>query len=663
MRDDTRRKLAAIMFTDLVGFSALMSQGEDHALDVLDEHNRLIEKAIQRRNGKLLKRLGDGIFAEFNSASDAVECAIEIQEQLRTYNAAQSMENQIWVRIGLHVGDVVVRGNDLFGDGINVAARLEPLAEPGGICISEAVFQLIKSHMDIEIFSPSEAHLKNIPGTQIVYFNPARPDVDNTFQTTQNKIQAGITRNIVAAQSIAVLPFTDMSPEKDQEYLSDGIAEELLNLLARVPELFVAARTSAFSYKNKEVGVEQISRQLNVAHVLEGSVRKAGDRIRITAQLIRAENGFHLWSGSWDRTLVDVFALQDEIATIVVEQLKHTLLTKPELTTSKATRYPADPVAYEAYLKGRFHWYRFDEQDLDLSIRYFRQSLTADPEYVMAYVGLADALATRAHLGLVRSKTAYPKAKKLLQRALQLDSDLAEAYDLTARIQFAYDWDWDAAESSFRRSIDLNPALPDAHAVYSQLLGLQGRWLESMQEIELASLLDPLNPWYQLERAERLAWSGDVEEGLAKVRLIAEANQGWGLVSRSLWGLAYATGDHELALDSLRSYYRLIGEEAAAELLDVNLVNHSYPSIMECLGSRLAGISSRPYVDPIELAEIYAHANNEEKMFGFLQQALDQRESRLVYVFVDPVFAGHQTDSRLLAIRTAMDLDNSYGES
>jgi len=294
--------------------------------------------------------------------------------------------------------------------------------------------------------------------------------------------------------SIAVLPFKDMSPQHDQEHLCEGLAEELINALAQVKGLKVAARTSAFSFKGKDVDIREIGRQLNVGSILEGSVQKSGARLRVTTQLVCVEDGYHLWSERFDRTMKDVFAVQDEISLAVVEKLKVELLAgEKERVTKRHTR---DEKAYELYLKGRYHWNRRSPKDMVMAVDYFQRAIDRDPHYALPYVGIADVFNMLAEFGFIEPQAAYLKSRSLLQKAQEVDDLLSDLYVSLALITYAYEWDLPAAECLARRSIELNPQNGWAHGWQAEILGMQGRSEEALEEAKKAIEIDPLSPMH-----------------------------------------------------------------------------------------------------------------------------------------------------------------------
>src|SRR5687767_6278475 len=382
------RQLAAIMFTDIVGYTAMMQQNEDKAVAVIKHYNASLEIWVSHFNGQVLNYYGDGSLCIFSSATDAVNCSLAIQKDLKN-------EPVVPLRIGLHIGEVFFEDAKALGDGVNVASRVQSLGQENSILISEEVHDKIKNNASVTATSLGHFDFKNVGKSMEVFaltneglFVPQRKKMQGKLKKKNHQkrniivvlsfillIVAAffIYKNFfakndkVADKSIAVLPFADMSAGKDQEYFADGLSEELLNLLAKIPQLRVAARTSAFKFKGEKIDVKEVAQKLNVAHVLEGSVRKSGNKVRITAQLVKATDGYHLWSQTYDRTLDDIFVVQDDIAGEVVKALKLTLLGAPLVTRSR----PVDPEAYNLALQGRFFLERRSQKDLERAVDYF----------------------------------------------------------------------------------------------------------------------------------------------------------------------------------------------------------------------------------------------------------------------------------------------------
>jgi len=344
------RKLAAIMFTDMVGYTALVERNEPLALELLEEHRRLLRSIFSKHQGFEIKTIGDGFLVEFSSALAAVQCGIEIQEMIVNRNSADPEQGRFQVRIGIHAGDVVRRANDVIGDGVNIAARIEPLAGAGDICISQQVFDQVENRIANPLKRMGQVKLKNMMRPLEIYWVGYKGAASGPDVVPVNKSSA-------TEKSIAVLPFLNLSSEPENEYLSDGLTEDLIMAFSRLKGLRVPARTSSFAFKGKNEDIRRIGDQLNVKTILEGSVRKAGNRLRITAQLINAVDGDHLWSQTFDRDMQEVFAIQDEITREIVDALEMQLVGAGDQPLGKHGTY--NPDAYQLYLQARYHFNKF----------------------------------------------------------------------------------------------------------------------------------------------------------------------------------------------------------------------------------------------------------------------------------------------------------------
>ncbi len=370
------RQLAAIMFTDIVGYTALMGEDEQKAFEILNKNRKLQKPLIEQYGGRWIKELGDGVLASFNTVSDAVNAAIKIQEACKNAKDFQ-------LRIGIHHGEVVFEEDDIFGDAVNIASRIQALAPIGGIWISESVHNNVSNKKEIKTKIVRAETLKNVKERILIY-----EVITNNDASDQSDLVSDKPTKKLPEKSIAVLPFVDMSSSHDQEYLGDGLAEEILNSIVHLNDLKVAGRTSSFQFKGKSIDLREVGEKLGVGVVLEGSVCKQGNRLRVTAQLINVEDGFHIWSQRYDRVMDDIFAIQDEIALAITEQLKITLIEKDREKITKTSTHNAE--AYELYLKARFHLYRRGSSILK-GLEYSKQAIAIDPNYALAHACYADA--------------------------------------------------------------------------------------------------------------------------------------------------------------------------------------------------------------------------------------------------------------------------------
>lgn len=475
------RQLAVIMFTDISGYTALMGQDEEKAITILEQNRQLQKPIIEAHGGRLIKEMGDGIMASFQSASDAVKAAMEIQARCK-------IQQRYQLRIGMHLGEVLFENEDVFGDGVNIASRVQSITPAGLIYVTEAVYANISNKKDFHGKFLREEQLKNVQ-------QPIRIYQVEQASGLQIKEMASGSRDI--GKSIAVLPFVNMSSDPEQEYFSDGISEEIINMLAQVPELKVSGRTSSFSFKHKDADLREIGNVLNVKYILEGSVRKAGNLLRITAQLINADDGFHLYSERFDRELKDVFAIQDEISLAILDAIKIKLLKKEEGAVLK--KNTGDLAAYEYYLKGRFHINRMTPDDFRKAIQYLDQAIEIEPGYALAYANRAFCYMNMVDFNWIPPEKGKPEVLMNARKSFELDENLAESNLAVGRIKLHWEWEIEEAAVIYKRAIAINPNYAESHIQLGMCLALLERKQEAIERAEMAASLDPLsvlNLWY-----------------------------------------------------------------------------------------------------------------------------------------------------------------------
>ncbi len=501
------RRLSAIMFTDTVGFTASTQGDESASLELLRRQQELVRPLLAIHQGREIKSTGDGILVEFDSALKATQCAVNIQRRIHERNA-EGDSAPIRIRIGVHLGDVVAQGSDILGDAVNVAARIEPLAEPGGICISAAVQEQVRNKIPDRLEKLPSALLKGV----------AVPiDVYRVVLPWNARESAAATPT---PAGIAVLPFTNISPDPKDEYFADGLTEELISVLSQIQELRVISRTSVMLYKATPKSVSQIGTELGVTSILEGSVRKAGNRLRVTAQLIDARSDRHLWATTYDRELDDVFAVQAEIARQVADGLK------VKLGPTEQARLESKPVtrsdSYLAYLKGRALLHQQSESSYQAAKEQFDLAISLDPKNAAAVSGLSDLIVLHgpSSFGISR-EAADATGRELALRAVELDPNLAEAHASVGGILWRA-YDFEGAEREFRRAVSLNPSYSQAHHWYAELLSWQARINEAEAEWALAEASDPLSPFNLSHHALLLGWLGKYDEALARIQKLGE---------------------------------------------------------------------------------------------------------------------------------------------
>ena len=494
------------MFTDMVGYSALVQADEGAALQVLERHNRLLRPLFARFGGHEVKTIGDAFLVEFESALDAVRCATEIQRSLHEFNQSSPEEWKIRIRIGVHVGDVVQTENDVLGDAVNIASRIQALAEPEGVSVTQQVVDQVTNKIAATFSRLPPASLKNIRLPVIVY---------RIVPPWEAPVAPVLSAARAPGRQLAVLPLANISPDPGDGYFADGLTEELISVLSQVRGLSVIARTSVMPYKTAPKSVAQVGVDLGVDTVLEGSVRKAGNRIRITLQLIDVASQRHLWASSYNRELDDVFAVQEDIAERTAEAMRLEL-TRGDADGEK--RRPTENLAaYEQYLRGLASWTNYeDEHQMEKAIAAFEEATRLDPGFAEAFAAWANTYVVAAG-DLVSMPEVIPKARELANRALQIDPESSEAHSTMGNILFQNDNDWARAEAEFKRAIELNPSNVTAHRFYGLMLFALGRFDESIAMNEQARRLDPGG-----HVSGTIAWvrfeTGDYEAALQYVR-------------------------------------------------------------------------------------------------------------------------------------------------
>jgi adenylate cyclase len=479
------RRLAAIFTADVAGYSRLVGADEEGTIDRLSAHRReLIEPKIAEHQGRLVKTTGDGVLAEFASPVKAVRCAIDVQHGMAARNADIPEGSRIEFRIGINLGDVVVDDDDIYGDGVNIAARLENLAEPGSVFISRAVRDFVTDTAELVLEDLGERELKNI-AKPVQVFRIAAPA--QAVAASQAPAPA-----VPQKPSIAVLPFTNMSGDAEQEYFSDGMTEDLITDLSKISALFVIARNSSFAYKGRLVKVQEIGRDLGVRFVLEGSIRKSGNRVRITAQLIDAESGGHLWAERFDRDLTDIFATQDEVVEKIVRALAVTLTQGEEKRLGR--RGTANVAAYEAVLRARELLGGATRETVAQARAMYQRAIELDASYAVPHAGLAATAVSNYVSDWADDPGAeLDQAERWARRALKLDESEPFAHMALGHV-LLWRRDHDGALAEFRSMIALDPNFAQGHSATGLALMYAGRAAEALEAFALSKRLDPHYP-------------------------------------------------------------------------------------------------------------------------------------------------------------------------
>ena len=516
-KERARRKLTAIFSADVVGYSRLMGGDEAGTVQLLKEYREVITQLVQKHRGRVIDSPGDNLLAEFTSVVDATECAVKVQERLNSLNSELPENKRMEYRIGINLGDVIEDGARIYGDGVNIAARVEGLADAGGICISGSVFDQIESKMPLSYDYIGKQAVKNIKNSVKVY---------RIYVKSEKALWVNKEVKLPDEPSIAVLPFENMSGDPEQEYFSDGLTEEIITGLSKIPKLSVIARNSTFTYKGKAVKVQQVSQEMGAKYVLEGSVRSSGERVRITAQLIDGTTGQHLWAERYDRHLNDIFAIQDDITLRIVIALQ-VKLTEGEQArlVSKSTK---NLETYIKLLQGRKHFFEFTKDGFLLARQKYEEAIDLEPEYAPAHGGLAAAYTVPLWFGWGDSpEKAISKAIEHTQKCLSLDDTDAFAHAISGGLHLVQH-QWEEAIAAGERSVALSPNSADIIAMFAISLKSVGRVNEALAMIEKAIRLNPLTPeWYLHELGTYYRLLGRYGEAIAIMKKTLDQNPGY----------------------------------------------------------------------------------------------------------------------------------------
>jgi TolB-like protein/class 3 adenylate cyclase len=637
-----QRRLTAILSADVVGYSRLMRDDEDLTIRTLTGHREMMATLIDHNNGRIVDSPGDNLLAEFFSVIQAVDCAVEIQRELAERNAELPEDRRMEYRIGVNLGDVVKEGDRIYGDGVNIAARLESMAEPGGICISGFVYNQVKNRLKLEYEFVGEQFIKNIKEPVPVYRVLSLPGAaaHRVIKARKDAEKVSMGPSLMDKPSIAVLPFINMSNDPEQEYFSDGMTEELIGALAKLKGLKVISRTSAFYFKGEHVDLRTVGEKLKVDNVLEGSVRKAGNKLRISAQLIKVADDTHLWSESFNRELTDVFDIQEEISQAIVKNLRVKLLGMTDERLVKD--YAKSNEAYELFLKGLFFqnkgflkWNRATEC--------YEMSIQADPDFVPAYAKLADLLTRRIIPHSSSPGETYQKVNELVLKALEIDDKYAYTYVAIAINKIQQEYDWPSAEKAYKRGIELNPGLSDVYAGYASYLLTLGRIDEAIVPIRRAMELDPLSIWIRMFRGFQLYCSHQLEQAIDIVQKDVELAPNDPLLLDPLVAAYAGKGMHETAISRLQqfSHIPLYASHLGWHYAKGGKRDEAWNILSEFLER-----ADRGYFSPYMIAGIYAGLGEKDKVFEWLDKAYELHDPFQLYLKFFYWFADLHSDQR-----------------
>ena len=506
-KERPKRKLSAILSADVKGYSRLMGQDELATVNAVSQCRELMVQLVQEYAGRVVDAAGDNLLAEFASVVDALDCAVKIQNNLKKKNIDLPEERRMEFRIGINLGDIIEEEERIYGDGVNIAARMQSLADGGGICISGTTYDQVENKLPLQYEYLGRKSVKNIEKPIRVY--------KVLMGATGTRLEKGHPPPLQDRPSIAVLPFTNMSEDKKQEYFSDGMTEDIITDLSKMSGLFVIARNSVFAYKGKDKKVEDIGRELGVQFVLEGSVRKSEDRVRISAQLIDATTGGHLWAERYDRGLKDIFDLQDEVTGEIVSALAIKL--REDEHKRLLRKGTGNLEAYDCMLRGMEQVYLLSKEAYAIARQMFEKAIALDPQYALAYSLLGSTYLTEWILGWNPDPSIMAKAQELARKAISLDEEIAEAHGILGTV-LLWNKKHDQAIEALQRAISLEPSNADGYATLGNILFWAGRIDESINFIRQAMQLNPHYPgWYAFRLGQAYCLAEEYDEAILKL--------------------------------------------------------------------------------------------------------------------------------------------------
>tara|TARA_R110002126_G_scaffold1440_4_gene8275 strand:+ start:6168 stop:8069 length:1902 start_codon:yes stop_codon:yes gene_type:complete len=625
------------MFADMVGYTRLMQQDETQAKLLRDRQRNVVDKSIADHNGRVMQYYGDGTLSMFSSAIKAVEAAQEIQNELKK-------DPQVPLRIGIHIGDVVHDEEGVFGDAVNVAARVQSLSVPGGVMISGKVFEEIKNHPGIKVEAFGEHDLKNV-FNPISIFALANEGLSIPEQSYVREI-TGSHKN-----SVAVLPFANLSPNPENEYFSDGVTEEIINALVKVDGLQVPSRTSVFAYKNTKKDIREIGKELNVATILEGSVRQAGNKIRVTAQLINTTDGFHVWSESYDGETKDIFKVQDEIAKMIAEKLESNFEMESE---SKLYEASTDSVvAYNHYLQGLFYWNKRTPESVQKAIKCYEKAIRKCITYTKAYSGLANCYSFLGSIGYLKGKEAFTRAEKYALKALELNDFRGGSYVALGFVDLLYNWNFERAEANFRKAITMEPNNEEARLALSMYYRVIGDLERMLHHTKVAVQVAPVSLPALLQLGQAYLLMERYDKALETFEKILELDP---LFRAALEGLALTYAAQEKygkAMKAVKKYMKQVDSDykGGTQLGYIAALQGDRKTAEENIKVIAEREKSNPDLNlSLDYAVIFAALGDNDEAFKYLNKAVDEKLGSILLVKTMNPIIRLQNDPRYLQL-------------
>lgn len=641
MQKSLEKKLAAIMFTDIVGYTRMMGEDEKQALKLLRKSRAIHLTNIEKYGGWFIKEMGDGMLAQFDSPLKATLCARDIQLEARSMLCK--------IRIGIHFGEVTIENDDVFGNGVNIASRLQSVADPGGIFISGKVYEAIEKDCDILFANLGMILLKNVK-KPVPTFAIADKDFPKTSRHRKKEL-IGSDK----IDSLAVLPFQNLSGDPEQQFFVDGMHDALITELSHISALRVISRTSTLRFRDAKQPISEIGEALGVDAIVEATVLKHENKVRIQVQLLKtigAEE--HIWANSYDREVKNVLAMYNEVVKDITSQIDAKLTESESEELNRADEVVPD--AYEAYLQGMYHWGELSRQGLEKSLDYFSKAATIDPKFAPAYTGMASVWSGRAQMGLINPNEALPKIYKNMYRSLDLDENNSDSYFFRATLNVWIDWDWEQGYKSFKRALQINPNLGIGRAYFSHLLVILGKMDEAITEIELSIQLDPFNILHQSLYGMVLNYTRRYRSAEAILLNILNENNNHPVALSTLRSVYYNLGEFDKSYEIFKRSYIEKGELETAKVLQEGYKNGGYESALVKVAEFKIDGADGSYSTPWQIATLYTRAGIRDKAIVYLNRALEVRDPNMPYLGIDPIFDTLKNEPNYIEILNKMKL-------
>lgn len=629
-----KRQLSAIMFTDLAGYTAMMQEDETHAKGLRDRHRVILEKEIADQGGQILQYYGDGALSVFSSTISAASSAISIQKA--------SISGKIPLRIGIHSGDVVIEDDGVYGDGVNIASRIESFAISGSIMISDKVFDDLKNHPSFSSSLMGEFELKNVKRPVEVYALTN----DGLVIPQRTELKGKVKERI---KSIAVLPFINRSADSENEYFSDGITEELITALAKLEGLRVISRTSSFSFKGKNMDIREIGKQLEVQSILEGSVRKSGNKVRISAQLNSTFDGYELWSETYDRELKDIFDLQDEISFKISQQLRERFAVDSK---EKKSEKSINIDAYNHYLKGKYYFNKWTPFNAEKAVESFKKAIEIEPNFDDAYASMADAYALMSFTGFIKPIEGYLLTDKAVKKALELNDQNESAQVSLGLVDFFLNWDFEGGKKQIEKGLAINPKSPDAHTAMAFYYMIISELDEAVLSLKKAREIDPLSSQTNRTLADAYYLKGDYKMAIELYDWLLEQNPEF-VAALDFKAWAYLmNGDYEKAIEIFTSFLEKDTVHSIKPFVQLGYA-YALKGEKEIAESYLSQLKKEALESPdgyqdISFATIYAGLGMIEESLHYLEKVIDQKMGAVLFIHLSPIWKPLHKHSRFL---------------